>query len=150
MPLANYSTSVSAERTAMQVMEQLRVKGAKAIVVEYDDDGNTVAVTWKMYTSHGEIPFSLPVNAEACQKVLWREYTARRGPSRSQTTLAHARNVAWKIIYDWVRAQMAILETEMVTLEQVFLPYVKVSPDETLYQRMLRTGFKALNAGNPE
>jgi hypothetical protein len=32
--------------------------------------------------------------------------------------------VSWRLINDWVEAQMTIVETTMVQLEQVFLPYV--------------------------
>ena len=40
-----------------------------------------------------------------------------------------------------MRAQMAILETEMVKLEQVFLPYMIVSDKKTLYEVMKEKQF---------
>lgn len=43
--------------------------------------------------------------------------------------------VGWRIIRDWVRAQCAIIESEMVTLEQVFLPYMG-SGDKSFYEIM--------------
>jgi hypothetical protein len=46
----------------------------------------------------------------------------------------HARNVSWRIIKDWVEAQMAIIETHMVTIAQVFLPYAVTSNGQTLYE----------------
>ena len=46
-----------------------------------------------------------------------------------------ASRVAWRILKDWVKAQMAILETEMVDLQEIFLPYM-VSQNRTLYETM--------------
>jgi len=49
---------------------------------------------------------------------------------------------AWRIVKDWVEAQMAILETEMVTMEEVFLPYLLVAGDKTLYQAIAESKFQ--------
>jgi hypothetical protein len=44
-------------------------------------------------------------------------------------------------VKDWVEAQMAIVDTKMVQLEQVFLPYVITPDGRTLYERMRDTQF---------
>ena len=31
-------------------------------------------------------------------------------------------HTAWRIIWEWILAQMALTETEMVTMEEVYLP----------------------------
>jgi hypothetical protein len=49
--------------------------------------------------------------------------------------------IAWRIVKDWVRAQMAILETEMVRMEQIFLPYMITRDNQTLYEAMVDRGF---------
>jgi hypothetical protein len=46
----------------------------------------------------------------------------------------HARNVAWRVVKDWVEAQLAIIETRMVTTAQVFLPYAVTANGQTLYE----------------
>ena len=40
--------------------------------------------------------------------------------------------VAWANIKDWVEAQMALYETEMVTMPQVFLPFATTKDGRTL------------------
>lgn len=45
------------------------------------------------------------------------------------------------IIKDWVDAQLAIIESDMVTLEQVFLPYMQVKGNQTLYETMVERRF---------
>lgn len=37
-----------------------------------------------------------------------------------------AQRVAWRILKTWVQAQMAIIETGMVSAEEVFLPYIMI------------------------
>lgn len=50
--------------------------------------------------------------------------------------------MGWRIVKDWVSAQMAILETEMVRMEQVFLPYVMTQSGKTLYETMVDHHFQ--------
>jgi hypothetical protein len=39
-------------------------------------------------------------------------------------------------VRNWVEAQLAIIETKMVTTEQVFLPYAIVRGGQTLYEHV--------------
>ena len=57
--------------------------------------------------------------------------------------------MAWRIVKDWVEAQMALLATGMVELEEIFLPYM-LSGDRTLYQVLTERGFRALPSGGGE
>lgn len=56
-----------------------------------------------------------------------------------------AERVAWRIIKDWIEAQMAILESEMVTMDEIFLPYTLDNKGNTLYQ-LFATNALQLNA----
>ena len=42
--------------------------------------------------------------------------------------------VAWRIVKDWAVAQMAILESEMVQMDEIFLPYMVNGQGQTLFQ----------------
>ena len=143
MALLDYSTKVPAEQTAGQIVSLLARKRAIAIMMEYSPNGSgeIVGLKWRVRTPHGDLPFSLPVNAEAVEKVLEKQYQARQVP-RAATGAEQARRVAWRILLEWVRAQMALLDTEMVSLDQLFLPYLVTEHGETLYERMLTTRFQ--------
>lgn len=145
MALLDYSTKVPAERTAGEIIKLLAQKRAIAIMMEYSPTGNgeIIGLKWRVRTPHGDLPFSLPVNAEAVAKVLWKQYEAREIP-RSCIGPDQARRVAWRILLEWVRAQMALLDTEMVSLDQLFLPYLVTRHGETLYEHLLTGGFKQL------
>jgi hypothetical protein len=42
--------------------------------------------------------------------------------------------VAWRQILRWVQAQMALVETKMVKVEEVFLPYIQGPGGQTVYE----------------
>lgn len=132
MPIANYTTSIEAIKTVGEIQGMLVAHGAKSILMNYDDDGILESLSFIVPTPYGDMPIKLPVNARAVLKVLERQ----RVPARF-ATYPQAVRVAWRIVKDWVRAQMAILETEMVRLEQIFLPYMITKNDRTLYEAMV-------------
>ena len=45
--------------------------------------------------------------------------------------------MAWRIIKDWIEAQLAIVEAEMVEMAEVFLPYAVTKSNKTLYQDVI-------------
>ena len=60
-----------------------------------------------------------------------------------------ARRTAWRILKDWIQAQMALLETNMVEMEEIFPPYM-LSGEQTLYQALQANQFRALPSGAGE
>jgi hypothetical protein len=45
-----------------------------------------------------------------------------------------AERVAWRIVKDWIAAQLAIVETGMTSLDQVMFPYMLDNDGATLYE----------------
>jgi hypothetical protein len=130
-PLANYTTTVSALKSIGEIQGMLVAHGAKHILIDYDHE-EPIGLAFIVPTAYGDVPFRLPANIDRVQTVLSRQRV------RSQVPKDMASRVAWRILKDWVRAQMAILETEMVTIDQVFLPYMQVGEGgKILYDVML-------------
>ena len=131
MPIANYSTTVTAMKSMGEIQSILVSHGAKAIMTNYTDDGEPESLTFLVNTQFGENPYRLPANVAKVQAVLNNQRIRKSVPHDM------AVRVAWRILKDWVRAQMAILETEMVSIEQVFLPYMETENGKTLYEVMV-------------
>ena len=129
MALLNYTTQIEAIKTVSEIMGILVAHGAREVLTQYDDDHRIQALLFNVRTPQGECEFKLPVDAEATLQVLQRQ----RVPGR-YLNHAQAVRVAWRIVKDWVEAQMALLETEMVKLEQIFLPYMVTPQGNTLYE----------------
>lgn len=142
MPLLNYTTTVHVSRTIGQIQGLLVEAGARKIVTDYDDVGNVVGVSFIAETVGGLRGFTLPVHATRVETVLKRE----KVPARYSTP-EHAERVAWRIVKDWLEAQLAIIRTEMVTLDQVMLPYMRNADGRSLYE-LFRDDQLALTAGD--
>lgn len=134
MPLLNYTTTVAAEKSIGEIQRQLAQHGAKHIGVSYDQ-GQAEAVTFVIATEFGDRQFKLPARAQAVLETLQAQ--ARRGKvPRRYAEIGQATRVAWRILKDWVEAQMAILESGMVAVDEVFLPYMIDGRGRTVYQVM--------------
>jgi hypothetical protein len=132
MPLLNYTTKVSVEKTVGEIQKCLASHGAKAILCEYDERGNVVTLSFKVSVGQQDLAFRLPCDWRPVLKLLEQD---RKVP-RSFRTQEQALRVSWRIVKDWVEAQMAIVDTKMVQLEQVFLPYAIMPDGRTLYERV--------------
>lgn len=137
MPLLNYTTTIEAAKTANEIQGILAKHGARAVLIEYDVNGLVTALSFKARTVHGDVAIRLPIEPDNVLRVMGRQAIPRHFVNRPQ-----AIRVAWRILKDWVEAQMAILETEMVKMEQIFLPYVTSSDGRTLYDRMVDAKFQ--------
>jgi hypothetical protein len=128
--IANYSTTVTARKSIGEIQGILVAHGAKHILMDYEQE-MPVGLAFIVETPYGEVPFRIPANIDRVQAVLNKQRV------RTQVSEEMATRVAWRILKDWVRAQMAILDTEMVTIDQVFLPYMEVGEKgKTLYEFM--------------
>lgn len=140
MALLDYTTKVPVSRTIPQIQAKLVEHGARAVMMEYSDDGKVVALSFKVKMPNGDLPIRLPINTGATLKVLKRQAADREIPA-AYVKDDHAYRVAWRNIFHWVSAQMALLETEMVKMDEIFLSYVITPGGETVYQVMAQKGF---------
>lgn len=142
MPLLNYTTKVAVDVTVGQIQKILASHGATAIMLKYDA-GELVGMSFRVDTTHGNLPFSFPVDIAKVQAVLGRQ--------NQHVDEARAARIGWRILKDWTEAQMALLETEMVELEEIFMPYLMVNESETMYHRMVASGYQlALEEGRED
>lgn len=132
MPLLNYTTEIEVEKSVGEIQKCLVAHGANAVLNEYVD-GYIVAISFKMRLNDQDVAFRLPTDWKPVLKLL----EVNPKVPRSLRTQEQALRVAWRIIKDWVEAQMAIVETKMVKTEQVFLPYVVMKDGQTLSEQIL-------------
>lgn len=143
MPLLNYTTSISPQKTVMEIQSALAKAGASAIMANYDKEGNVIALSFRINADGKEIAFKLPTSWEPVQATLKRQRV-----SPKYQTPEHALRVAWRITKDWVEAQLAIIETQMVTTAQVFLPYAITHDGSTVYEYLAKNEHILLGAGD--
>ena len=142
MALKNYTSQVAATRSICWIEDKLAKHGARQILKEYTTDARVAAVAFIMNINGMELPFHLPARIAACEKVLKAE-VKRPNENTYKRIKEQAERTAWKILADWVDAQMAMVELAQVDVMEVFLPYLfDRSRQQTFYQILQEQGFQ--------
>jgi hypothetical protein len=140
----NYTTKIPARRTVQECMTLLADAGADAVAAQYREK-QPVGLSFQLETPlAGVQTFAMPVNVDGVQRRLAAanaqgQLRSDGHSNKSFLTREHALNVAWRVIRDWLEAQLAIIAAELVSLDEVMLPYLQVAPSKTLYQAYLDT-----------
>jgi len=125
--IKNFSTTIAVEKTIAEIEKMLSKYGATKIMKEYDVDGNPAILVFAIMTDHGEMPVRLPINIEKILDVFKLQVSSGKLPRRFWGTdwaREQAARVSWRIIKDWLDAQLTLLHIEMVKVEEIFLPYI--------------------------
>lgn len=143
MPILNYTTKIDPFKTISEIQECLVKHGAKNISIDFD--GQLPSALTFLAEINGEfVSFRLPSNHSGVLRAMKRDGAI---PPRYKTQ-EQARRVAWRITKDWVEAQMAIVQAELATLPEVFLPYLVMPSGQTLFGTVNERGLKLLTEGN--
>ena len=150
--LANYSSQASPIKSVNDIEKILVEYGAKQVLKEYEN-GEIIGISFVIKTSQGDLPFCLPAKIEKVEAILRKRrktYDRLYGQDKEaadRRDKEQAKITAWANIRDWVRAQLALYETDQVTLDQVFFPYLQLH-GKTVYS--LFTERKLLGQGDGE
>jgi len=135
--IKNYTTTIAVSKTINEIQELLVSKGAEKIMLDYSV-GKPVGLMFLLKTDKGSLPVKLPARTKGVEGVFYANkkprYNWQKAEPLTQKEKDQAERTAWRNIKDWIDAQLALIETEMVKIEEVFLPYV-VMGDQTLFER---------------
>lgn len=135
MAILNYTTTIDASKTMGEIQAILARHGALQVITSYGAGGQPEGIAFMVPTQFGNRPFMLPANIAAVEKTLVIQQRKGKVPRRLANR-EQATRVAWRILKDWIEAQMAIVEAGMVTIDEVMLPYLQGDGGVTLYQFM--------------
>lgn len=93
------------------------------------------------------MPFKLPVNVEAVRQILKSEKKNKKiSLSNQQIEDRYTpHRIAWRIMKDWIDAQMVLVDISMVKIEQVFLPYAyDFDKNQSLYEMVRERKFAGM------
>ena len=134
--ILNYTTTIEVSKTLGEIVGKLASTGARSITTDYDPaTRQPTAIEFAIATKAGDAFYRLPINSEAIWKTMVRDYNAGKKIPRRLVTKEQAARVGWRIIKDWLEAQIALIETEMVSFDEVMLPYaIADQAGRTVYQ----------------
>lgn len=136
--MLNYTTKIPAHQSIAEISKILAKAGATSVMHDYakDGSGNIIALSFAMDFNGQQIGFRLPANWEGIMPIMQE---ARRKNSKLERRISepeHCVNVAWRVVKDWVEAQVAMIEANQARTEQVFLPYAVTRNGQTLYEHI--------------
>jgi len=164
MAIKNYTTKQSAQQSIAKIQESLISHGAVGIQTMFDGDKRISSLAFALQFKDKKLYFQLPCNWRKFKQVLinqnidifkekekpkkWdkfsnsdQNYWIKKDDERKSKQDDFAYNVAWANLKDWVLAQMALYETEIVTMPQIFLPFMSNGKGKTLYEQLSTNNF---------
>ncbi len=134
MAILNYTTTVDSFKTVSEIEYILIKHKAKSVMKNYEGE-SIIGLSFLIDTGFQQIPVKLPVKIDECLMVLKKE--KKENPRKQiKDTREQAERVAWRILKDWVEAQMALMDIEMVKFEEIFFPYIETGNGQTVYERL--------------
>lgn len=125
MAIKNYTSTKDIYSSLGDVQGALAKAGATKIMIDYEG-GKPIAVTFALDTAQGSRGFFLSASFEGTERV-FRKQNLKLDPAQIERT-------AWRNVRDWVLAQIALVESADIPVEEVFLPYLTDGKGTTLYQ----------------
>ena len=134
-----HSTKISPTQTIAEIEEELLKVGAFRFIKDYE--GRKVkAVNFVMdVPGAGVTSFRLPANVESCYKVLLSE-VKRPNEGTEDRIRSQAERQAWRIVLDWVQAQVIMVQLKQVEAAQVFFPYAWDPKEEKTVWQLISEG----------
>jgi hypothetical protein len=149
----DYTTKVPVYQTVAECSSALGRAGADSVTVQYDA-GEEAGLGFALETPHGKREFLLPVRIDGVAAViadmLDNDRPAVSGSIARLRTREHAAAVAWRQVLHWLTAQLAIIDAQMASLDEVMLPWLQVNAGDgqmTLYAHYKAQEAAALEAG---
>lgn len=109
------------------IQEALAIHGARAINLDYEN-GQAVTLAFVLDIGGNRHAFRMPARI---QNVLIKLYGNRRVYTETQRKQAYV--TAWANIRDWVTVQLAMIDIGLVRMEEVFLPYMMIAENSTVF-----------------
>lgn len=132
MSLLNYTTKITPEQTISEIQQMLIKYDISGLLTEYDGR-NVKSVSFRINLNGADMGFRMPCNWRGVLEILKHDPKC----PRHLRTEEQAIKVAWRIIQTWIKGQLAMVEVNMVTLPQVFLPYAIMKDGQTLSEHVV-------------
>jgi hypothetical protein len=133
MPILRYTTNIDPDKTAAEIAKILSINGASAVLTEYNrEEGYVSSLSFKMFIGETEVLFRLPCNWPGVLSVLEDDPKV----PKARVNREQAVKTAWRIILNWVEAQMAFIQSRQVQVPQAFLAYAVMKDGQTLFEQI--------------
>lgn len=134
-PIFTESTAVPASRSISEIHKLLIEAGAKQISYDYNGHSEVAALNFIIPFGRGMIPYRLPARIhQVLEKINGsriREGDRERYVDRDRN---QAERVAWRQLFWWLKAQLALIDLGMCQPEEVLMPYRVNDSGQTMFE----------------
>jgi hypothetical protein len=134
--IKNYTTEIPVEKTIVEIHKLLAENGARGIALEYDNQGTIKDIFFKIIVREQELPFRLPAKPQNVYTALHTNTPSHYHQRYGKQWEDEAQRIAWRICKSWLEAQLTLINLEQANIEEVFLPYLVMPNNKTLYEVM--------------
>jgi hypothetical protein len=146
--IKNYTTEIPAERTITEIQKLLAQNGARGVAIEYDEQGSIKDIFFKIIVDNKELPFRLPAKADKVYSALWGNRQRWERERYEQGWRQQAERIAWRICKTWLEAQITLINLEQAKMEEVFLPYLILPGNKTVFETMRQNNYLLPDGSN--
>jgi hypothetical protein len=138
--IKNYTTDIPVSQTINEIQTILAQNGAEWIALEYRN-GALKDIFFKISVNNKELSFRLPAKAERVYQALWGGRQEWEQTRYGDGWRQQAERIAWRICKSWLEAQITLINLEQAKIEEVFLPYLVLPNNKTLFETMEHNQF---------
>lgn len=144
MAVKNITTNIAPEKTIMEIEQILARFGAKAILKQYEGRF-PIGICFQLETEGGLIPFKLPMKIEQARMIIIQAVNERKLVRKFKwepLLTEKALMVGWRIIKDWIYAQLSLIEMNYAQAIEIFLPYIYDNKtSKTFFEKIAQSNF---------
>ena len=144
------TTEVPVSRSVASICDLLVQSGASSLTMNYGEGQKIVGIQFVQRVGEFEITFRLPARVEPVYKLLHSKRSKGYNFDKNKL-MEQAERVAWRQLFAWTEAQLAMIQTGMAQPAEVFMPYAIVpSSGQSLFHVFVENGSRLLTAGGSE
>lgn len=137
--IKNYTTEVATHQTVAEIQQLLAENGATGIAFEYDGQGRLVSIFFRVPYQGTTLSFRLPAKPDEVYQALFANLNQEW--KYKDQRMEKATRIAWRVCKLWLEAQLTHVNLGQAKIQEVFLPYLVLDDNKTLYERMEKSQF---------
>lgn len=132
--LKNYSTTIPAQKTVTEIMNLLIELGAVNFGI-VKDNGIISAISFTLEVRSFHLSFRVDARPNGVNRVLQEQ-----GAERRFLTNSHCRDVAWRIVRDWIAITIATVQIGAIEPAEAFMGFMLApKSNATFYEEFMST-----------
>jgi len=136
MPILNYTTKIDPWKTVNEI-QQILLKHKVSHFSIKNEGSRPIALAFTIEYNGMPLNYLLPCNHSG----VWSLMKSDKSMESRFRNEEQAFRTSWRIVKDWVDAQLAIVQAQISPIEEVFMPYLVInSSGETLSKKILEGG----------